>query len=59
MKGKRMKKLAEFVDEHKKIIALIAAGYLIYTFGYYKGYRSFEKVLVDTCKIINDDLTKF
>lgn len=58
-KGGNMDKISKFYEDHKKEIGLVAIGAMIYMIGYRKGYNNFKKILVDTCRTINDSITNF
>ena len=49
--------LKDFYEKYKKYINLAAAGVGIYFLGYRRGYKTFQHVLTDACKIVNENIT--
>lgn len=52
-----METLTTFYEKHKKVIWFGITCGVMYTMGYHNGWKNFQKALVRTCKIINQEIT--
>lgn len=54
-----MQKICNFYENHKKQIWIGAVVVGAYWMGYNKGFNSFKKILIESCKVIQKEMTQF